>query len=359
MNAGPARALLLADGDELTYRVMRCANDAGLEVHVLGTEAGTARRLAHSRYCASLRTVPAGAWASGGAVQAVNDTARELGARTVFATDPATTRFLVSHVSAIEARTFPVLAPATFRRLVNKDSFVHTCAALGLAHPPTAICSSPDEVLDLLPRLDGRALMIKPVDAYAGNGVWKVERDDRATRLRIRNISYRPIIVQDFVAGDDVNALLFCRDGAVIASIAYQLGDDEFSIVDDEALHALLARAAAGLRLDGAVGFDMRIDPHGKAWFIECNPRFTYEGSLVALLARYNIIQEFLAEGTLAARAPAARMHRAKLLRPWSLFATDRRHARYLLADPGHSVAQACREFVQAKLHGAAAGFGT
>jgi glutathione synthase/RimK-type ligase-like ATP-grasp enzyme len=338
---------------------MRCASDAQLEVHVLGTDGAATAGLVRSRYCAGLRTVPAGAWASGDAVRAVNDAARELGVRAVLATDPATTRFLVAHGDSIDAAKFPVLAPETFARLVNKDSFALTCAAIGLPHPATTVCATPDDALDMLDHLQGRAVMIKPVDSHAGQGVWKVEHVDRAVRLRVRNLACRPIVVQDFIAGDDVNALLFCKAGEITASIAYRLAPEDFTVVDDEALHALLARAANALALDGAIGFDLRIDPQGKAWFIECNPRFTYEGSLVSLLAGYNIVKEFLVGGTLAARAPAARMHRAKMLRPWSLLAPDRRHADYLLSDPRHSLGQACREFYRVKLRGASPGFGT
>ncbi|MEJ6022119.1 ATP-grasp domain-containing protein [Ramlibacter sp. PS4R-6] len=352
-----APALLLADGDELTYRVMRCVNDAGMRVHVLGTAGSAAARLARSRYCAGLHAVRAGAWASGEAVHEVNALAHALGAQIVLASDPATTRFVVWHGRGIAVRTFPVPAAAAFERLVNKDSFAQVCAALGLPHPATTACDGPQEVLELLQTLDARPVMIKPVDAHAGHGVWKLERRDEAALRRIRALDHHPIVVQEFIEGSDVNALLLCKAGDIVAAIAYGLDAGEFRVVDEPRLWALLARAASALQLDGAIGFDMRVGTDGRPWFIECNPRFTYEGSLVGLLSGYNIIREFLVPGTLAPRAQAARLHRARLLRPWSLLDADRRHARYLLSDLRHSFAQACREFYVTKLQRSPAGF--
>jgi biotin carboxylase len=356
---GHARALLLADGDELTYRVMRCVCDAGLQAHVVGTEGSGATRLAHSSYCAGFHAVEAGTWHSAAAVARVNALAQELGTSLVLATDPATTRFLVRHGDLIDAEIFPVPSAATFERLVNKDSFAALCASMGLPHPRTEVCADPDELLEKLGGFGRRPLMIKPVDAHASHGVWKLVQLDAATRERIRRLDHRPIVAQEFIEGFDVNALLLCSAGRILASIAYRLGATEFTVVDDERIRTLLENTARALRLDGAIGFDMRMDARGRIWFLECNPRFTYEGSLVGLLSGYNILKQFLEPGTLASRAPPGRMHRAKLFRPWSLLSRDRRHARYLLADARHNIEQACREFYLAKIHRSAGGFGT
>jgi hypothetical protein len=94
----------------------------------------------------------------------------------------------------------------------------------------------------------------------------------------------------------------------------------------------------------------MRRDAQGRIWLIECNPRFTYEGSLMCFLSGYSIVKAFLAPGAVAARAPAMGLHRAKLLRPWTLVSADRRHARYLLADARANFMQAFRDFYTLKI---------
>ena len=353
----PRRALLLSNADELSYRVMRCVTAAGLEAHVLGATESTAWRLARSKYCRSFEGVPAVDFATGAAVKRVNALTRSRSIDIVIATDPASTRFLVSHADSIEARHFPVLDAPTFERLVNKDGFASVCRELHLPHPETEICQAAEEALALLDSRPDKTLIVKPTDAYASHGVWKLVPGEAGARERLRALSYTPIVMQDFIEGSDLHVLLLCDAGRIAASITYQLGPTEFRIIDDDDVLLLMERISSALSLNGPIGFDMRRDTQGRLWLIECNPRFTHEGSLMCFLSGYSIVGEYLSPGTLPSRAPPATVHHAKLLRPWTLVAADRRHTRYLLSDARPNVLQACREFYSDKVHRAAPAF--
>jgi len=334
----------------MPYRVMRCVTDAGFETHVLGTVESTAWRLARSRYCHSLECVPVREFATGTAVERVNALAREHGSHMIFAADPDTTRFLAWHGHAIKVEHFPVLDATTFERLINKDGFALVCQELNLPHPQTWISSTPEQALAVLDAHPTSALIVKPVDAHASKGVWKVEPGDPHARARLASVPYRPILVQEFIEGCDLNALLLFDKGNIVASIAYQLGQDEFQILEDEDVMQLMQRLSGALQLHGPVGFDMRRDHQGRLWLLECNPRFTHEGSLMCFLSDYSIIKAHLSRGAVPFRAPASTLHRAKLLRPWTLVANDRRHTTYLLNDAYPNFMQACREFYKLKI---------
>jgi biotin carboxylase len=350
------RVILLATGDALPYRVMRYLADAGLESHVIGTAAGNASRLARSKYCHGFHTVSAQAFASGEAVNAVNAIARELAVRFVVAGDALSTRFIVWHRDRLEADTFPVPSASLFEALLAKDSFARLCSEHDLPHPRTVTCPNPEDVLEFVSPWRGRPLVVKPTDRDSGAGVWKAEAYDEATRRRILDLDYRPILVQEFIEGSDLHALLLCDAGRILASVMYQIGRQRFSVVKDDAAFEVLRRTADVLRLKGAMGFDMRRDSGGRIWLIECNPRFTFDGSLVSCLSGYNIVRAFLEPDCLPLQAPAADIHYARLLRPWSLLSPDTRHARYLLSDARLNFSEACRDFYRFKVQAGLSG---
>src|SRR5689334_20083884 len=247
----PRRALLLSDGGELTYRVMRCVNEAGLETHVLGTVESTAWRLARSKCCRSFEHVPQSEFTTGAAVERVNALARQRGIGIVVATDPATTRFMAWHGALVRTPHFPVLDAPTFERLVHKDGFARVCRELQLPHPHTEVCRTAAEALAVLDADPGRTWMVKPTDLYASHGVWKLDPGDAEGRERLRTLSHRPIVMQEFIEGQDVNILLLCDKGRIVASIAYELGPTEFRIVEDDGVLRLMERISSTLGLHG------------------------------------------------------------------------------------------------------------
>jgi hypothetical protein len=355
--ARPPRVLLLATRDTLPYRVMRCLADAGLESHVIGTAGSTAWRLAGSKYCQGFHTVPAGAFASGEALNAVNAIAGELVVRLVVAGDPATTRFIAQHRDRLEADTFPVPGAGLFEALLGKESFARLCSEHGLPHPRTVICPTPEAALEFVAERRALLLVVKPTDRDGGDGVWKLESDDEATRRRILDLDYRPILLQEFIEGSDLHALLLCDGGRILASVIYEIGRKRYSVFKDDAAFDVLRRTADVLRLEGAIGFDMRRDSGGRIWLIECNPRFTFDGSLVSCLSGYNIVRAFLEPDSLPLQAPADSVHHARLMRPWSLLSPDTRHARYLLSDARLNFSHAWRDFYRFKVKGVLSGF--
>jgi biotin carboxylase len=342
--------LVLASDDDLPYRVVRCVSDAGLKPHVLGISGSAAARLAQSRYCRSYRAIPREVLHSGAAVGEINALIRELAIELVIASDQATTRFLSQHGMALTARVLPVPDHRLFEHLLAKDRFAALCSAHGLPHPRTRTCATPDELLALLDQGLPLPVMIKPTNLEGGNGVFKITRNDRATRMKVAALSYRPILVQAFVAGDELSAMLLCEQGRLLASIVYHTGPREYRVLQDRELLELMQRASRELRLHGVIGFDLLRQPAGPTWLIECNPRFTYGGSLVSALAGYNFVRAFLAPDSVPAQAPAAIVHRAKLFRPWTLVAADQRHTRFLLSDARVNFARACRDFWHVKI---------
>ena len=337
--------LLLACGFPVQYRVLRCAAAAGASVHILGDE--RAGGLARSRHIASFTRARCeiGPDCAGLIAEQINALVGEIGVDLVLPTDGATTALLASVRDHVAAPCFPMPSAETFATLNNKASFMQVCAELGVPHPASWLATKAE--LRERHRRGGLALpcIVKPVSLHGKIGVHQLDQESAGEQ--IGRIDYEPILVQDFVPGQDLCTSLFCDRGEVLAEVAYTRHRGMFHFTHNAVLSAGARRIARHFAYDGVLAFDSRITPDGaRVEFIECNPRF-WANMDIAMLSGINFVELGIGLHTGArVAAPSVRGRRvgnfrgtlSNLARPWQLSAADIRSLRYHLADPKVSV---------------------
>ncbi|WP_031236570.1 ATP-grasp domain-containing protein [Asticcacaulis sp. AC460] len=171
---------------------------------------------------------------------------------------------------------WPLFAPdlKALIQLHSKFEFVVLADCLGLPVPQTRRLSPGEDAEpgDWVYKPEysrfGRRLVIQPRQAQA------LARDPKNPWLR-----------QAWIPGEDVCFHAIARDGALRAFAAYRSSwrtrggaSYYFDPLEPELaqrLEAMAARLAAALNLTGQFACDLRHDPDGRLWLIECNPRAT------------------------------------------------------------------------------------
>lgn len=268
------RVLLLASEAEIQYRVLRCAASLQADVHVMGP--AQARPLAFSRFCKKFHAASDFAKTPEAAVaRRIDATARAHGIDLIIPGDTVTTRLLARVRGELATPVFPVPEADAFDALATKDCFMEVCARLRLPHPKGALYLDRAGLLSAI--AGGRVrfpAMFKPLNRAGGIGVVKADADN--ARALAAAIDYAPILVQDFVDGEDRSISIFCRGGEIEKEVVYSHPDGVFHFHDEPELSRLVHELARAMKLDGVINFDARVDANGQVWLIECNPRFFF-----------------------------------------------------------------------------------
>jgi biotin carboxylase len=274
------KILLLATGFVAQYRVLRCAAAVG-QVFVAGP--ANARSLALSRYCKRFLPFALQDRDSAEAAVELDRLARELHADLIMPSDLQTTELLARISSHLTTPAFPVPNVAALEHLATKDRFMAYCRARNLPHPQGRIFASKGELLTALNAGKIRfPAILKPIDRAGSMGVVRLDRDHAIADVSA--FRYAPLLVQDFVVGEDRSMTVFCRDGVIEKQVVYSHPDDVFRFIEDTAFGEIVADIARDLRLNGVINFDARIEPSGRIWLIECNPRFYFNMDVAMVL---------------------------------------------------------------------------
>ncbi|MEX6505874.1 ATP-grasp domain-containing protein [Jiella sp. M17.18] len=334
------RALLLADGYRLQYKVLRCTSQLLGSTHVFGSHA--AGNLRHSRFCRQFHLADRDAkfW-NEREVEQLNRLCVERRIDVILPSDSATTGFLSRYGALLARPIFPVPAGEAFLDLDDKARFAALCLRLQVPVPVTHLCSDPAEVLQILADAPREVrFIIKPVDCWGSVGVRRIDPGSDPRAL-LDTLTYRPLVLQEFIEGEDATTVVFARGGVVLRSVSYQLRDGvvhffrhEESVTHSEAI-------VRALQCDGILVFDFRITPAGAVRFIECNPRFWYRVELTMLaganFVAYGLADDATAEWPVVRVQPQIAGPRAlmrRLFSPWRLTRTDLRVLRFFLKDP-------------------------
>jgi carbamoylphosphate synthase large subunit len=269
---------MLAFAYRLPYHVMRVAAAAGLRVDVLG--AGPARGLGASRYCRGYRESR-----SGGDLEILLAEIGELIAHRridiVLPSDDVSTRMLAALAYRLPVRCVPLPDLATFDLLNDKWRFTRHCLANGIRAPEVWLF---DNVARLRAALIGDEIAlpitVKPTNRSGGVGVRHIVEPRELAVLDA--IDYQPILVQRHIRGESVSITLLCDHGRVIAHVAQQRDAARFCVLANEDLLDSAARLAALTGYHGVANFDAVLSAEdGRAYLVECNPRFWYSIYLV------------------------------------------------------------------------------
>jgi D-alanine-D-alanine ligase-like ATP-grasp enzyme len=223
----------------------------------------------------------------------------------------------------------------TFDALVTKDRFMEVCERFGVPHPKGELYLDRAGLLAAIG--DGRVrfpAMFKPLNRAGGIGVVKANADN--AHALAAAIDYAPILVQDFIDGEDRSISIFCRRGEIKKEVVYSHPDGVFHFHHEPELSRLVRELAKAMKLDGVINFDARVDVHGKVWLIECNPRFFFSMDAI-MIAGINFAD--MEPGTPAAFDPSrdVKLPRATVkdvLRLRLPAREDRRMLAHWLGDP-------------------------
>lgn len=282
------RLLMLSSLVALPYRVMRVARGAGAEVYVLGGPAANGLRLSRSctRFLACRR--PIAGERDGALAHEINRAIAAFGIAMVIPGDAQAARSLLASRDLLDAPCFPSPDLKQFDYLNNKWHFTTLCRSLGVCCPKSWLVRDASELKAKL--ADGEIplpAMAKPLNYDGGLGVIKLE--PQALGEKLAAIDYAPLIVQEFIAGDDIGASIYCVAGEIRAFVAHRLTPAVYHAFDDPGIFAVLQRLMRRVRADGVLNFDMRVTPGGRIYYLECNPRFFFKMNL-SMLAGINFV---------------------------------------------------------------------
>jgi predicted ATP-grasp superfamily ATP-dependent carboligase len=293
VRARPTRVLMVATLFKMPYRVMRCAQVSPAEVYVLGNPG--ARGLRFSRYCR--RFFLSECIIHGGCDEAlaleINCLVRELGITMVMPGDAPSTRALIACRELIEAPCFPLPSLNHFDFLNNKWAFAQLCEDLGVRCPVTRLL--PDVATLAQEITTGRLgcpLVAKPLSRSGSGGVVVLDGIDLESRLRM--INYRPIVVQEWIAGVDIGTSVYAKAGNIKAFVAHRYHRGVYSTFKHDQIYSDVAKIVSNYGLDGVYNFDMILAPNGSIYYLECNPRFFFKINL-SMIAGINFVELGLA----------------------------------------------------------------
>ncbi|HUO11328.1 MAG TPA: ATP-grasp domain-containing protein, partial [Caulobacteraceae bacterium] len=147
-----------------------------------------------------------------------------------------------------------------------------------------------------------------------------------------------PILVQEFVSGEDVGASVYCVNGEIKSFIAHRYHRAIYSTFFEQRIFDDIAKIARHSNVNGVLNFDMRLTKGGGLFYLECNPRFFFKIAM-SMLAGVNFVAAGLPgcgaplrlEASETIRFPKALL--AALPTPWRLKG-GAAVLRHLLSDP-------------------------
>jgi biotin carboxylase len=192
----------------------------------------------------------------------------------------------------------PVAAAATRDKIAMRGAL----AEAGVAQPRFAVVGDPDAVSRPVVDRVGLPCVVKPIGLSASRGVIRADDLDaaRAAARRVRAIVDGPLLVEEYVPGDEVAVEGLLRDGALDVLAVFDKPDplvgpyfeetiyvtpSRLSASTLDAVGALTAEAARAMGLtEGPIHAEVRIDG-GRRWVIEVAARSI--GGLCARTLRF------------------------------------------------------------------------
>lgn len=331
------RILMLCTLYKMPYRVMRCAAAAGANVYALGSPAS--RSLTHSRFCRGFKAtdILIDGVAREELLGEINQCVATWEVDIVLAGDAPATRTLIALRDRIHAPCFPMPDLESFDRLNDKWRFYHLCLATGVRTPDTWLFRDATKLRDALDAGSlPRKVMAKPLSQSGGEGCLVVDTDAKTT---LRRIDYSPILVQQFVEGEDIGASIFCKRGVVKAFVAHSFRRDTYRTFADARIRSDIEKLLRMFDVDGVFNFDMRRDPDGHVHYLECNPRFFFKIAM-SMLAGINFVElglEGVPEQAVVVPDRTVRFPKALMCMLWAIWRIEPESWRALgftLSDP-------------------------
>jgi hypothetical protein len=251
----------------------------GFEVHAADSTGGTAARLSrHVDACHRYRG-PCDDFAGFG-----RDIARLIDVLQPVITIPTCEEvFHLARLGSTHCVHKSLFAPSlpVLRQLHDKAAFAALCKTLSLPVPETHVLTSQADVAQFADTSDH--WVFKP--CFSRFGTHTLVAPSVEMLGQVAPTQANPWVAQARIMGKEICFQAIAQAGKVSAFIAYRgtwrlrsgasLG---FEALDKEESRPILEIAnalAKGLALTGQFGCDLILDPHGRPYLIECNPRAT------------------------------------------------------------------------------------
>jgi predicted ATP-grasp superfamily ATP-dependent carboligase len=335
----PSRALLVAATAKMPYRMLQCLTTSGVAVHGFGS--GIARGLRFSRRLRSFTAGETPVDGNGSAALAaeLNAAIERFDIEVVVPGDAQASRSLIAVRDRLLAPSFPMPDLETFDRLNDKWRFYQLCKSLGVPVPYSEFVASKTDLSNAFE--SGACLkpkIAKPLSLTGSEGCLQLDLSN--ARDRIAKIEYAPIILQDYIEGEDIGASALCERGEIRAFIAHRYGRNVYQTFWDPRIFSMIEKIARATAYDGVFNFDMRLAPDGRVYYLECNPRIFFKIAMsklagvdfVALALGKRAPVEPLIAPPMAVRLPKALM--LALRSPGKIEPQSWQALRMTLADP-------------------------
>ena len=210
-------------------------------------------------------------------MRSISDLALDKTDNLFIAAGDISTRALIITASENPLKTFPLPSLSSFDNLYRKDKFSELCNLLNLPIPLTAVV---EDRYGLTSFLCANAeisfpLIVKPIAMSGGIGI-RVAKTPKQLQAIIddTDYNYHPLVVQQYIDGEDIGVSLLCRAGQVHVAYVQQRtsGGDRFPHGAD--LVGLAKKIVTNASYTGPAHIDARIDASGKLYLIEFNARF-------------------------------------------------------------------------------------
>lgn len=167
----------------------------------------------------------------------------------------------------------PAEVLATLR---DKWSFEGLCRRLDILTPTTRLLGDKSDIdIDAVLAAFGGQVVIKPTGQRGGRGVVVIGSPGAFRDQVLNNPAYRyaPLIAQAWIPGRNIGVSLLARDGEILHCALHRRNRGQTVFVRNEPLFAAVQTLIAGTRFSGLANFDARLDPDGRVYLLECNPR--------------------------------------------------------------------------------------
>ncbi len=266
----------------------------------------------------------------------------------IIAVDCDAARALNRLRAQLPAPLAPTPGTAQLEALEDKWQFHRLCQRHALPVPLTLRFDSKQALhYAALSSALGTPFVIKPVNLAGSQGVRIIHSDAEFRREIIdrRDYQFRPLLAQEYIAGEDIDISLLAIRGEVMTLAVQQVSGAVVRFVSEPRLEAMAQQLCAASHYDGVMHIDARLQrDSGRLWLIESNPRY-WASLTAALWCGLNFVQESLRHVQVSGADGLQRLDhgraytRYRLLRPGGLRCLlDRglqgRLLRLSLADP-------------------------
>lgn len=171
-----------------------------------------------------------------------------------------------------EGIAVPVGNEKTIMMLDSKTGCSSLASSLGIRQP---------QIFEAIPDDSRFPLVFKRDVSFGGQGVHIPKSRAALENLISHQRAGEPYLIEEFIEGEDFSVDALRWNGYFRAECYHTVSRHgngpslERTATGYPELVDIAQRMLDAAEYDGVCGFDFRVDPSGRAYFLECNPRFT------------------------------------------------------------------------------------